>query len=153
MNLIHDFYTAFKNKDAEAMCACYADHIEFEDPAFGKLEGEHAKNMWRMLLESQKDKDFEVTFSEVQCEGENGTAKWEAKYIYSKSGRPVHNKITATFEIENNKIVKHTDVFKLKSWAKQALGFKGALLGGTKFFKKAMNQQTSEILSKWEAKQ
>ncbi|MEO9532946.1 MAG: nuclear transport factor 2 family protein [Crocinitomicaceae bacterium] len=152
MNLIHDFYTAFKNKDAEAMCACYADDVEFEDPAFGKLKGEHAKNMWRMLLESQKDKDFEVTFSDVQLQKGKGTAKWEAKYIYSKSGRPVHNLITAAFEIENGKIIKHTDSFSLKKWAKQALGFKGALLGGTRFFKKAMNQQTAEILAKWERK-
>ena len=100
-----------------------------------------------------KDKDFQVSFKEVEFNDDNGSAKWEAKYVYSKSGRPVHNKITASFEIVNGKTTKHSDAFNLKSWAKQALGFKGALLGGTRFFKKAMNQQTAEILKKWEAKQ
>ena len=83
-----------------------ARNLEFEYHAFGKVKGEHAKNMWRMLLESQKDKELQVSFKEVEFNDDNGSAKWEAKYVYSKSGRPVHNKITASFEIVNGKITK-----------------------------------------------
>jgi hypothetical protein len=131
------------------MVPCYADGVEFEDPAFGKLKGEHAKNSRRMLLESQKEKDFDLGFSDISFDEEVGSAKWEAKYVYSKSGRNVPNIIRAVFEIRDGKIVKHRDTFRLKKWAKQALGFKGALLGGTRFFKKVINQQTSDILVEW----
>ena len=47
--LIKDFYQAFAALDAETMASCYHKDILFEDPAFGVLKGEKAKNMWRML--------------------------------------------------------------------------------------------------------
>lgn len=37
--IIHQFYTAFKNLDAETMVSLYQDDIMFEDPAFGVLKG------------------------------------------------------------------------------------------------------------------
>lgn len=48
--IIHQFFTAFKNLDAETMVSLYQDDIMFEDPAFGVLKGEEAKAMWRMLV-------------------------------------------------------------------------------------------------------
>lgn len=57
-NIIENFYEAFANLDAETMVSYYHDDIVFEDPAFGILKGNRAKNMWRMLCESQKNKDF-----------------------------------------------------------------------------------------------
>lgn len=146
------FYSAFKNLDAESMVACYHDDIVFEDPAFGVLKGDHAKNMWRMLIASQKGKDFKVTYSNISSNDHKGNAKWEAQYVFSKTGRPVHNKITAHFEFKDGKILKHTDTFNLHTWSKQAFGFKGLLFGGTSFFKKKLNQQTNEMLDTFEAK-
>ena len=64
--IIHQFYTAFKNLDAETMVSLYQDDIMFEDPAFGVLKGEEAKAMWRMLVESQKGKNFQVSFFKHQ---------------------------------------------------------------------------------------
>ena len=52
--LITKFYESFTNLDAEGMASCYHPEIVFEDPAFGKLEGSRAANMWRMLCESQQ---------------------------------------------------------------------------------------------------
>lgn len=152
MNVIEKFYTAFSNLDAEAMAECYAENVSFEDPAFGELNGIHASNMWRMLLESQKGKEFVVKFSNVDMANENGTASWEAFYNFSVTGRKVHNKISATFEIQDGLIVSHKDDFNLRKWAKQALGFKGAVLGGTRFFKKNLKGQTARMLRKWESK-
>lgn len=150
-NLIDTFYTAFSNLDAITMAACYHDDIVFEDPAFGVLRGEHAKNMWHMLCRSQKDKDFNVTYSEVKSNTTEGSAKWEAKYTFSKTGRKVHNKINAQFEFKDGLIIKHTDTFNLHKWAKQALGFKGLLIGNTSFFKKKLQQQTEALLNKFES--
>jgi len=149
--LITKFYSAFKNLDADTMVDCYHDDIEFTDPAFGKLRGEHAKNMWRMLC--QNAQNFKLEFSEVNAGHEFGSALWEAKYIFSQTGNEVHNKIKAKFEFKDGLIIKHTDDFNLHTWAKQALGFKGWLLGNTSFFKNKLNQQTARLLEKFEQKQ
>ncbi len=65
--LVEKFYQAFAKLDAETMISCYHNDITFEDPAFGILKGEKAKNMWRMLCESQKNKGFVVTSSNIDC--------------------------------------------------------------------------------------
>ncbi len=145
---IEQFYTAFQNKDAEKMVACYHDDIVFEDPAFGILKGEKAKNMWRMLCANSKD--LSIAFSKVEVNEDTGKAHWEARYTFSQTGRKVHNVIDAEFEFNNGKIIKHNDNFNLHKWAKQALGLKGLLLGGTSFFKKKLNQQTNNLLTKFE---
>ncbi len=152
-SLIEEFYTAFNNLDAETMISCYHKDIVFEDPAFGELKGEHAKNMWRMLCASQKGKDFTVEFSNVSVDGEKGSAHWEAHYNFSKTGRRVHNKIDANFIFEEGKIISHKDDFNLHKWASQALGFKGKLIGGTNFFKRKLQSQTNHLLSKFESGQ
>ena len=149
-NIIQKLYNAFSELDAEKMAACYHDDIIFEDPAFGELKGVHAGNMWRMLCQSQKGKEFIVTSSNIVFEDNKGSAHWEAKYNFSKTNRKVHNKIDAKFEIKDGLIIKHTDHFDLHNWAKQAMGFKGFLLGGTSFFKKKLNTQTKSLLEKFE---
>ena len=50
---------------------------------------------------------------------------------------------------QNGKILQHTDHFDLSKWARQALGFKGLLLGKTKFLKLKIQQQSSAALSKY----
>lgn len=150
LETITKFYTAFQNLNAEDMVSCYHDNIVFEDPAFGKLHGEHAKNMWRMLCKAQQGKDFHVNFYNVQYNKNTGSAQWEATYIFSKTGRKVHNIITATFKFKDGKIIKHTDFFSLHKWASQALGFKGFLLGWLPFFKSKLQTQTNKLLKQFE---
>lgn len=149
-NLIEKFYAAFKGLDAESMVDCYHDDVTFEDPAFGILKAERAKNMWRMLCNSQKGKDFSIEFSDITFDEIKGTAKWEAFYTFSQTGRKVHNKISASFEFKDGKIIKHTDEFNLHKWAKQALGFKGQIFGGTAFFRKGLQKKTNAMLRKFE---
>ena len=151
MNIIETFYNSFKNLDAERMADCYHDQIEFYDPGFGILRGDRARNMWRMLCESQKGKDFEISYSDIRVEADRATAHWAAFYTFSKTNRKVHNKIDAQFLFKDGKIIKHTDSFDLHNWATQALGFKGWLLGGTGFFRKKLQQQTNRLLDRYEA--
>ena len=148
--LIETFYQAFANLDAEAMIVCYHNDITFTDPAFGTLKAERAKNMWRMLCESQKGKNFIVNASNIKADNHKGTAQWETQYAFSKTGRKVHNKIEAEFEFKDGKIITHIDQFNLHTWAKQAMGFKGYILGGTGFFMKKLNAQTNKLLDKFE---
>ncbi len=145
--LIEKFYTGLSNRDADTMVSCYHDDIVFEDPAFGTLKGDRAKNMWRMLCKNGKD--LKVEFSKIEANDQNGSAHWEAWYTFSKTGRSIHNKIDAQFEFKDGKIIKHTDHFNLHQWASQAIGWKGRLLGGTGFFKKKLIQQTNQMLDKF----
>lgn len=147
--LIETFYTGLSNLDAETMISCYHDDVVFEDPGFGKLKGNRAKGMWRMLCKNARN--FKVEFSQVEANDQKGSAHWEAWYSFSKTGRSVHNKIDAQFEFKDGKIIKHIDDFNLHRWASQAIGWKGALLGGTGFFKKKLILQTNKILDKFMA--
>ncbi|MGB3467521.1 MAG: nuclear transport factor 2 family protein [Cyclobacteriaceae bacterium] len=150
--VIRNFYEAFDRLDAEGMAACYHKEVVFEDPAFGVLKGQRAGDMWRMLCESQKGKDFRIEYSDIQYDGKTGTAHWEAYYEFSKTARKVHNKIDATFQFKDGLIIHHKDHFNLKNWAKQAMGFQGALLGGLGFFKKKLQAQTNSLLDKYRKK-
>lgn len=135
------------------MVACYHKDITFKDPAFGVLKGKRAGNMWRMLCESQRGKDFRVECTKITFENEIGHARWEAFYTFGQTGRSVHNSIRATFKFQDGKITEHTDHFNLYRWARQAIGFKGLLIGWTGFFKKKLNAQTNALLDKFESRQ
>jgi len=144
--IITHFYTAFQQLDVEKMVSYYHDDIIFTDPGFGTLKGDDAKNMWRMIC--SRAKNFSLVYSQVT----ENTAHWNTTYTFSATERKVNNIIDATFEFKDGKISKHTDVFNLHQWATQALGFKGRLLGGTKFFKKKLNKQTKALLATYTKK-
>ncbi len=124
--LIDDFYSAFHRKDHEAMAACYHPQVVFNDPVFSNLKGWKAAAMWRMLCE--RGKDLELTYSDLSADEQKGSARWEAHYTFSQTGRLVHNKILASFEFLEQKIVKHTDSFDLHHWMGMALGAKGKII-------------------------
>lgn len=148
--IIASFYTAFQNRDAEKMVSLYHKEIVFHDPAFGELKGEHAGNMWRMLL-SQADKNMAIRYNNVKADDTRGSANWEADYLFSKTGRQVYNKITAQFEFKDGLIIKHTDQFNIWKWSKMALGPVGYILGFTPIVKNKIKKQAQSGLKKFES--
>lgn len=149
--IIEEFYAAFAEGNAETMASCYHPNIVFEDPAFGKLEGKNASDMWHMLIERAKG-NLEISFSDIQANDKSGSAKWIAKYHFSKTNRNVVNKIKAYFEFKDGLIIKHTDNFDFYEWSKQALGKTGLLLGWTSFLRKKVQKQALESLRKYQQK-
>ena len=127
--LIRKFYTAFQQKDFLTMQSCYHPQATFGDPVFPKLTSNEVKAMWQMLLTSSKD--LRVEFSNGKADERVGSCHWEAWYTFSRSGRPVHNIIDATFEFRDGLIFRHTDHFDFWRWSRQALGLSGTLLGWT----------------------
>lgn len=127
--LIARFYTAFQQRDAAGMIACYDPQVQFSDPVFPDLRGERAGAMWRMLC--ARGKDLRLEFRDVRADAQAGSAHWEAWYTFAQTGRQVHNVIEASFEFRDGRIARHTDRFDLHRWAGQALGLPGRLLGGT----------------------
>ena len=147
--IVDKFYQAFANKDADKMIECYHEDLVFEDPAFGQLNSSEAKAMWQMLCENLKDRPWDLFYKFKNGDQSTASAHWEAKYLFSQTGRKVHNKITAKFQFKDGKIIKHHDDFNLHRWASQAMGFKGWLLGGTGFFKRKLNHQCKYLLKKY----
>ncbi|MCD6067473.1 MAG: nuclear transport factor 2 family protein [Bacteroidetes bacterium] len=145
--VITRFYTAFQKKDFRAMQQLYADTAVFSDPVFTNLDAKQVRAMWEMLI--LRGKDMTLEFKNVQSSSTGGSAEWVANYTFSATGRHVENRIKATFEIDNGKIIKHTDVFDFKRWSKQAFGFRGWLLGGTSFLKNKVQENAMGNLKKY----
>ncbi|RZK40820.1 MAG: nuclear transport factor 2 family protein [Pedobacter sp.] len=142
--LIKYFYTCFKNKDYKGMQACYADDAVFNDAIFKNLNAKEVKAMWQMLI--TKGSDLDLEFNIMSSNKNTVQAHWDASYSFSATGRKVLNRIDSNFEIENGKIVKHTDDFSFSAWARQALGLKGLLLGWTNFLNQKVSEQATKNL-------
>ncbi len=150
--LIRHFYESFAQNNADGMVAGYADEIEFHDPAFGRLKGADAKNMWRMLVE-RANGNIRVEFKNVVSNDKKGSADWTADYLFSKTGRQVFNEIHAEFEFQDGKIIRHTDTFDIWKWSKQALGLSGQLLGWSSFLQNKIRQNALNSLREYSEKQ
>lgn len=141
------FYEAFARKDIKTMQALYADNAVFNDPVFQDLSAKEVRAMWEMLL--TRGKNMSVDYKIGNENGNTISASWTAVYTFSATGRHVVNHIHATLVIEDGKIVRHTDEFNFRNWAKQALGFKGFLFGGTSFLKNKVRSTARESLNKF----
>ena len=137
--LVRGFYAAFQRRDHAAMAACYTADATFSDPVFRDLRGPRVGAMWRMLCE--RATDLRIEASGIEASGERGSARWEAWYTFTATGRPVHNCIEAAFRFRDGRIAQHTDAFDLSAWARQALGIKGLLLGWTPLVQNAIRAQ------------
>jgi ketosteroid isomerase-like protein len=148
--LLREFYGAFARRDAEAMARCYSDDVFFSDPAFPKLHGEEARDMWRMLVSGATD--LEVVLEEAFADAEGGRARWTATYTFSKTGRHVVNRISALFAFRDGKIVRHYDRFSFWRWSSQALGPLGKFLGWFAPVKWMVRKQAARNLARFREK-
>ncbi|MFM0736167.1 nuclear transport factor 2 family protein [Paraburkholderia xenovorans] len=149
--LIERFYAAFQRRDAETMAACYTDDVLFSDPVFGKLHGEEARDMWRMLV--ARAQDFSLTFDGVEADEQRGRAHWVASYLFSQTGRAVVNRIDARFVFRDGRIAEHHDSFDVWGWMRQALGVRGTLLGWSPLVQRAIRAQARRGLAGYRHKQ
>lgn len=150
---LENFYTAFARLDADAMAACYAPDAQFDDEAFSLRGHTEVTGMWRMLCGATKAKGADVwklTYRGVQADDNTGKAHWEADYRFSATGRMVHNVIDGVFEFDaQGLITRHRDSFNFWTWARQALGTPGLLLGWTPFFHQKVRKTAAANLQKF----
>lgn len=139
--VIAKFYEAFKQRDAKTMLSCYHEDIVFHDPAFGELDYRGVGKMWTYLLE-KGDKDMKIDYVVL----DEHRANWEAQYLFSSTKRKVHNKIEASFEFRDGKIVKHTDHFDFWKWSRMALGLPGYLLGWSPYLRNKVRRSVANIV-------
>jgi ketosteroid isomerase-like protein len=145
--LLERFYEAFRRCDAAAMGACYHAECSFSDPVFQLLKGEQVGAMWRMLC--SRARNLTLAYSDIEAGNDSGRAHWEARYIFSLTGLPVHNVIEAAFTFRDGLILRHVDRFDLWRWAGQAMGVKGKLFGRLPMVQNNIRAQAMRGLEKF----
>jgi ketosteroid isomerase-like protein len=148
--VVQRFYEAFARKDAAGMAACYHPQATFEDPAFGPLDHDAACAMWTMLL--GRSADLAVTHQVLRGSDSAVSARWEARYTFTRTGRPVVNRIEASFTLENGLIRTHRDQFSFWTWARQAFGPVGLLLGWMPWFRARVREEALRALVAYRTK-
>ena len=145
--LIERFYACFAKRDGDGMAQCYHADITFSDPVFPLLQGPQAGTMWKMLCTQARD--FTLTVSGIQADATTGRAHWEARYLFSATGRRVHNKIDACFRFQDGKIIRHRDRFDFWRWSRMALGPAGLVLGWSPMIKNKVRRQAAKSLARY----
>ena len=148
--VVEQLYAAFGRRDHRAMAACYAPAAGFSDPVFQELSGARIGVMWRMLCE--RATDLRVECGPVQVEGNAARVEWQAWYTYSATARQVHNRILATFALDQDLIRRHDDVFDFYRWARQALGTPGLLFGWTPLLRRVVRRRAARSLDAFAAR-
>jgi uncharacterized protein len=148
LRVIEELYGALNRHDGEAMARMYAPDGRFRDPVFGELSGAEAGDMWRMLT-SRAD-DLRVKLPEHSVDGTTGSARWIARYTFTRTGRPVVNEVRARFRFRENGLIEdHEDSFSFYRWARQALGPAGLALGWAPPLRMMVRRSAREDLSKF----
>jgi ketosteroid isomerase-like protein len=146
--LIQRFYDAFGRRDLDGMAACYAPDVRFSDPVFPSLRGPEVMAMWSMLSAAPGERI--ITCADVRADEREGSARWDARYVFSQTGRPVHNIIRARFTFDGGRIDTHRDEFDFWRWSRQALGAAGLLLGWTPFLRASVQAKAAARLAKYQ---
>lgn len=154
---IERLYRAFAELDADTMATCYAPQATFRDEVFDLRGRDEVMGMWRMLCGNVRERGrdaWRLSFRDVQANDGGGGAVWEATYLFSATGRLVHNVIEARMRFDaDGLIVEHHDRFDFWRWARQALGPAGMLLGWTPWLRAKVRAQAGANLGKFMARQ
>ena len=148
-HLIERFYAAFGARDGATMAASYAPGAHFSDPVFPDLNGDEPGAMWRML--TSQATELRIELLEHEADGDKGSARWRAHYVFSQTGRPVVNDVRASFRFAGGLIAEHADDFSFHRWARQALGTSGQLLGWTPMLRSAVRKRAAASLGRFAA--
>lgn len=145
--VVERLYAAFEAGDGRAMQDTYASDATFRDPVFDLRGAERIGGMWRMLLANGDD--LEVAHGDVHAHGHQVHARWEARYTFGATGRPVHNVIDAELEVRDGRIVRHEDRFGFWRWSRQALGPTGLVLGWTPLVRRKVRATAVRSLDRY----
>ena len=149
---VERLYGAFAKLDGQAMQACYAPEATFDDEVFSLKGPAQIGGMWRMLCDTTKAKGmahWKLVVSDITAH----SAHWEAHYLFSATGRRVHNKIDAAFTFDGNGLITtHRDRFDFWTWSRQALGARGLLLGWSTLLRNKVRAQAAGNLQRFMAK-
>lgn len=144
---IEQFYQAFQQRDYRSMAVAYHPEATFRDGAFDLQNGQEIAAMWHMLCSTGRD--LQVEYRDVRADDRQGSAHWDARYTFSRTGRKVLNQIDSAFEFQDGKIIRQVDTFSFWRWSRQSLGAIGWLLGWTPFLQNKIRATAMSGLRKF----
>lgn len=144
---IEAFYQAFSTRNSDGMNVHYHEEATFSDPVFQNLDAQQVKAMWSMLC--GRGKDLKVVASNIQADETRGNAEWVATYTFAATGKKVTNRVRASFEFRDGKIVRHVDEFDFSTWCGMALGLMGKLFGGTAWLQNKVRTKANGQLARF----
>lgn len=142
---IHQLYTSIADGTISEIEDCYAPNVKFHDPIFGTLKGPEVPKMWKMLIKKSKG-NLVIKYTIIKSGSHKGSAQWTATYTFGKNKRLIENKIQSEFHFKDGLIIKQNDNFDIWTWAKQAFGFSGFLLGWTGYMQNKIHQKAKSSL-------
>lgn len=153
---IRRFYDAFAKLDAATMAACYAPDATFDDEVFSLRGAREIGGMWTMLCTATQAKGshvWKLTYRDVQADATTGQAHWDAHYLFSATGRLVDNAIDARFTFTPEGLIQtQRDRFSFWTWARQALGVPGLLLGWSPSLRRQVRSTAARNLATYLAR-
>ena len=112
--------------------------------AFDALVREHGDRARGLVLRLLK-----MGGPDIDADDATGRAHWVATYTFAATGRRVVNRVDATFVFRDGLIREHRDRFDLHRWMRQALGWKGLLLGWLPAAQASVRTQARRALEAW----
>jgi ketosteroid isomerase-like protein len=139
-------YGALGRRDGAAMAACYAPDASFTDPVF-ELRGREIGAMWTMLC--ARARDLAVECANVTADGAQGRSDLDARYLFTATGRRVHNRIHSEFTFDGGRIAVHRDHFDMSRWLRMAIGPVTLLPGMSRVLARRVRTQARRSLDEW----
>jgi len=155
---------AFARLDGDAMAACHSANASFQDQAFSLQGQRQIGGMWRTLCSATGERGraaWKLDLRRLTDRSAHWEAHWEAQreaqreacYRFNASGRLVHKRIDAEFDLDAAGLAqRHRDRFDFWRWSRQALGLPGRMLGSTPFPGNKVRAQAAAKLQQYLAK-
>lgn len=149
VELLEKFYTAFRERDFESLAECYHEDVQFSDDVFENLCGGEALAMWHMFTHTGSER--KMTFQIIEADHLRGRGRWSIDYVFTRTGRSVHNDIESEFRFIDGKIISHHDSFDFGRWARQAFGPVGMFMS-FKPIRKNLQKKIRKSLEEYQVK-
>ena len=147
---------AFARLDGDAMAACHSAIASFQDEAFSLQGQRQIGGMWRTLCSATGERGraaWKLDLRRLTDRSAHREAQRKACYRFNASGRLVHKRIDAEFDLDAAGLAqRHRDRFDFWRWSRQALGLPGRLLGSTPFLRNKVHAQAAATLQLYVAK-
>jgi limonene-1,2-epoxide hydrolase len=104
-SLIDRFFVGLRERDAEAIAACYARDAEYSSHLLGRVVGARVPAYWRMIC--ARANMHELRIEAVDADPRGGVARWTARYACGR--QQVRHVVESTFRFDGGRISRQHD--------------------------------------------
>jgi len=134
LSVVRSYLQCYSNMEYRRMAAHTTDEFVYEDPLFIHLEGDTARLMFRMIIDTAPQTLYKVTARDVQPSDDDPEntviAKYEAESMFD--GKTLYtNYISTILTVTEGKICKQVSSYDIAGMAAQLRTFLGIFLGSS----------------------